>query len=118
MEISMPQPRARNVRTACVVALASFVGFPVVPSVVRPVLVAVMVASTLAVVILAARWMRTPPGSRALGSVAIASAAGLLGAVAYLSSLADEPAAIPVVGTLVLLLSLVGLGGSAAALHE
>jgi hypothetical protein len=116
MEISMPQPRARNVRTACVVALASFVGFPVVPSVVRPVLVAVMVASTLAVVILAARW--TPPGSRALGSVAIASAAGLLGAVAYLSSLADEPAAIPVVGTLVLLLSLVGLGGSAAALHE
>jgi hypothetical protein len=95
MEISMPQPRARNVRTACVVALASFVGFLVVPSVVRPVLVAVMVASTLAVVILAARWMRTPPGSRALGSVAIA-----------------------VVGTLVLLLSLVGLGGSAAALHE
>jgi hypothetical protein len=118
MEIPMPQPRARNARRACAVALAGFVGFLVVPSVVRPVVVGVMVASAVAAVVIAATWMRTPVGSRTVGSVTIASAVGLLGAVAYLSSVADEPASIPVVGTVVLLLSLVGLAVSVAVLHD
>ena len=114
----MPQPRARNARIACVATLAGFVGFLAVPSALRPVAVAVMVASALAVVVLAGVWMRTPSGSRGVGWVAIVSAGGLLGAIAYLSSIADEPAAIPIAGTLVLLLSLVGLVASAVALHD
>jgi hypothetical protein len=118
MQISMPRARARNTRTACLAALASFVAFLVVPSAIRPVVVVVLVASALAVVLLAVVWIRTPLGSRTVGSMAVASAVGLLGAVAYLSSVADEPAAIPVVGTLVLLMSLVGLIVSALTLHD
>jgi hypothetical protein len=45
----------------------------------------------------------------AAGIVAAASAVGLVGAVLYLRSLADEPSAIPLVGVLVLVVSLVGL---------
>jgi len=47
-----------------------------------------------------------PPAARTVGA---AEAVALAGFVAYLSSLADEPTAIPLVGTVALLLSLVGL---------
>jgi hypothetical protein len=50
-------------------------------------------------------------GSRQCGArrKAAASAVGLVGAVLYLRSLADEPSAIPLVGVVVLVVSLVGL---------
>jgi hypothetical protein len=118
MDISMQLQTVRNARVASAVALAGFIGFLAVPSVLRPAVVVVMVAAAAAVVLCSAAWMRTPAGSRPTGIVAIASAVGLVGSVAYLSAIADEPAAIPIVGTLVLLLSLVGLIVSVVALRE
>ena len=100
---------ARSVRMAVALALVGFVAFLAVPSALRVVAVVVMVAGSLAVVVCALAWRRTPPGSTALGAVAVVSAVGLVGSVAYLSSLADEPSAIPLGGTFALLLSLVGL---------
>jgi hypothetical protein len=102
-------PAGRTVGAAEAVALGGFVAFLVVPSPARVAAAAVMAAGALGAVVLAAVWMRRRGGSRALGAVTIASALGLVGSVAYLSSLADEPAAIPVGGTFALLLSLVGL---------
>jgi uncharacterized membrane protein len=100
---------ARSVRMAVALALACFVSFLAVPSALRVAALVVMVAGALAVVVCALAWRRTPPGSTGLGAVAIVSAVGLVGSVAYLSSIADEPAAIPLGGTFALLLSLVGL---------
>ena len=102
-------PAGRTVGTAEAVALGGFVAFLVVPSPARVAAAAVMAAGALGAVVLAAVWMRRRGGSRAQGALTIASALGLVGSVAYLSSLADEPAAIPVGGTFALLLSLVGL---------
>src|SRR4051794_37756633 len=99
----------RQARQATAVALVSFVGYLVVPSVVRPVVLVVMVVAAAVVVACAAAWMRSGTARvRRAAWLAIVSAVGLVGSVLYLSSLADEPTAIPVVGTLVLLLSLVG----------
>jgi formate hydrogenlyase subunit 3/multisubunit Na+/H+ antiporter MnhD subunit len=100
---------ARSVRMAAVLALAGFVSFLTVPSVLRVAAVVVMVAGSLAVVFCALAWRRTAPGSTGISVVSIVSALGLVGSVAYLSSIADEPAAIPLGGTFALLLSLVGL---------
>jgi hypothetical protein len=118
MDTSMHLLGVKNARAAAVVTLVSFVGYVAVPSVLRPVVVVVMVASAVAVVVCATAWMRTPLGSRGIGTTAVVSALGLLGAVAYLHSVADEPAAIPVVGVLVLLVSLVGLVVSALSLRD
>jgi hypothetical protein len=109
METSMQPLTARNTRAATAVALAAFVGYLVVPSPVRPAVVAVMVAAAAAAVACTAAWMRTPSGSWGIAATAIGSAVGLVGSVAYLHSVADEPAAIPIVGSFVLLASLIGL---------
>ena len=103
---------------AVVVALAGFVGFLAVPSGLRAAGLVVMAAGSLAVVVCTLAWMRTPPGSTGLAAVAIVSAVGLVGSVAYLSSIADEPAAIPLGGTFALLLSLVGLVASFFSLND
>jgi hypothetical protein len=102
-------PAGRTVGAAEAVALVGFVAFLVVPSPVRAAAAVVMTAGALGAVALAVAWMGRRHGSRALGAVTIVSSLGLVGSVAYLTSLADEPAAIPVGGTLALLLSLVGL---------
>ena len=109
---------ARSARMAVVVALAGFVSFLAVPSGLRVAALVVMVAGSLAVAVCALAWMRTPPGVTGIGAVAIASALGLVGSVFYLTSIADEPAAIPLGGTFVLLVSLVGLVVSLFCLHD
>jgi hypothetical protein len=102
-------PAARTVGVAEAVALAGFVAYLAVPAAVRVAAAVVMTAGALAAAGLAVGWMLRRHGSRALGSVTVVASLGLLGSVAYLSSLADEPTAIPLAGTFALLLSLVGL---------
>lgn len=109
-------PRGRTVSLAGIVTLAALVAYVFAPSAVRPLSVAVMLVGALAVVTSAVVWARRRTGSRPRAVVAAASAAGLLGSVAYLHSLADEPAAIPLGGVGVLLLSVVGLATSAVQL--
>jgi hypothetical protein len=104
-----PRPAGRTVGAAEAVALGGFVAFLVVPWPARIAAAVVMAAGALGAVGLAAAWMCRGRGSPTLGILTIVSSLGLVGSVAYLSSLADEPAAIPVGGTLALLLSLVGL---------
>jgi hypothetical protein len=117
MDLHQPPPRGRTVAVAEAVTLAGFFGYVVVPSSLRPLAVAVMVLGALAVVTSAAVWARRPAASRPLAVVAALSSAGLLGAVLYLHSIADEPAAIPLGGVGVLLLSFVGLTTSALLLR-
>ena len=66
----------------------------------------------------AAVWLRSGAASRPLALVAVASTLGLLGVAAYLTSIADEPAAIPLAGGGVLLLSLAGLVTTALLLRR
>jgi hypothetical protein len=108
----------RTARAAAGVSLAAFVAFLASPDVARPAVMLVLTASCVAVVVSAVAWMRTPIGSVPIGVTAAVSAAGLVGSVAYLSSIADEPAAIPLGGTAVLLASLVGLVVSLFTLHD
>ena len=109
-------PRGRTVSLAGIVTLAALVAYVVAPSAVRPLTVAVMLVGALAVVTSAVVWARRRAASRPRAAVAAVSAAALLGSVAYLHSLADEPAAIPLGGVGVLLLSVVGLATSAVLL--
>ena len=114
---SHPQsPRGRTVSLAAVVTLAALVGYVAVPSPGRPLTVAVMLVGALAVVTSAVVWARRRTSWRPRAAVAAVSAAALLGSVAYLHSLADEPTAIPLAGVGVLLLSVVGLATSAVLL--
>lgn len=84
----------------------------------HPVAVAALLLACAAAMVSAVTWLRTPPGSPVTGGLALVSTAGLLASVGYLSTVADEPAAIPVAGTLALLLSLVGLAVAAVVLHD
>ena len=103
---------------AVALALVGFVSFLAVPSALRVVALVVMVAGSLAVVVCTLTWMRTPRGSTGIGAMAIVSAIGLVGSVAYLTSIADEPAAIPLGGTFALLLSLIGLVASVFSVND
>ena len=111
-------PAGRSVGAAEAVALLGFVAFLVVPPPARAVATAVMAAGALGAVVLGVAWMHRRNGSRTLGIGAVMSSLGLVGSTAYLSSLADEPAAIPLGGTLALLLSLVGLVTTALGLRR
>lgn len=118
MDTSTPLLTVRNARIATAVALAAFIAFIAAPDAMRVVTVAVMVTASAAVVACTTRWMQLTPRSKGAGGVALLSAVGLVASMAYLSSLADEPSAIPIAGTLVLLLSLVGLVVSLFTLHD
>jgi hypothetical protein len=109
---------ARTARLAVAAALAGFVAFLALPSGLRVVGLVLMCAGSLAAAVSAVAWMRTPPASTGIGATAVVSSLGLVGSVAYLSSIADEPAAIPLGGTLALLLSLVGLVVSLFCLRD
>jgi hypothetical protein len=106
---------AGHARIAVVVALVGFVAYLAVPSGVR---VGALVAASCAVVVCAGVVIRTRSGSPAVAGVAAASSVGLVGSVLYLRSLADEPSAIPLAGTFVLLLSLIGLVTSSLLLRR
>ena len=72
----------------------------------------VLAVMTLAVAVVVAGGvgaLRAASVSAGAGVVAAVSALGLVGSVLYLRSLADEPSAIPLVGVVVLVVSLVGL---------
>lgn len=109
---------AGHARAATVLALVAFVGFLVVPDDLRTPALVVLLATAAAVVVLGVGWMRRRRSVPAVGVVDVASALGLVGSVLYLDSLADEPSAIPIAGSLVLLLSLVGLVVSAVRLRS
>jgi hypothetical protein len=109
---------AGHARIAVVVALVGFVAYLAVPSGVRVAALVVMVAASCAVVVCAGVVIRTRSGSPAVAGVAAASSVGLVGSVLYLRSLADEPSAIPLAGTFVLLLSLIGLVTSSLLLRR
>ncbi len=94
---------------AVAITLAAFVGFLAIPQPGGMASLVVMVAGAGVVVLLAMTLMRRRVVSRPVAIIAAASAAGLVGAVFYLNSLADEPTAIPLGGMFVLLVSLVGL---------
>ena len=83
-------PRGRTVSLAGIVTLAALVAYVFAPSAARPLTVAVMLVGALAVVTSAVVWARRRTGSRPRAVVAAASAAGLLGSVAYLHSLAGR----------------------------
>ena len=110
------RPTARTVALAEGFTLLAFVAFVVLPDAATAVGIALMVVGALAVMASVAVWGRTATASLPLVLVTLASALGLLGAVAYLRSIADEPSAIPLGGVGVLLLSLVGLLVSAVVL--
>lgn len=100
---------ATDTRIAAIVALVSFVAYLSVPGGIRLVMLAVLLTSSVGVVVCAVRAMREGSGSTTVLRVAAGSAAGMVGSVLYLNSLSDEPTAIPIVGVLVLLVSINGL---------
>jgi hypothetical protein len=109
---------ATDTRIAAIVALVSFVAYLSVPGGVRLVVLVVLLTSSAGVVVCSVRAMRERSGSMAVLRVAAASAAGMAGSVLYLNSLSDEPTAIPIVGTLVLLMSLGGLFAASLMLRR
>jgi hypothetical protein len=104
-------------RIAVIAALVGFVAYLAMPSGIRAAALVVMVAASCAVVVCVITAARRRSASRTVAGVAAASAAGLVGSVFYLSSLSDEPTAIPLVGSFVLLLSIVGLFASSLLLR-
>lgn len=110
--------RGRTVAVTEVFVLAGFVVWLVLPSAAHTIGFVVLALGALAVAVSAAALVRTQSRMVVPGLVAIASAAGLVGSILYLHSLADEPSAIPLGGVGVLFLSLVGLVVSAALLHR
>jgi hypothetical protein len=107
-----PLPRIsgqRAVVTTEVVTLAGLVLYVFLPEPVRAAGAAVLGLGGLAVVACAAARLHRTRAHAAPVTVAAVSALGLLGATVYLHSLADEPAAIPLGGVGVLLLSFLGL---------
>ncbi|MDQ6935133.1 MAG: hypothetical protein M3130_07605 [Actinomycetota bacterium] len=109
---------AAKVRVTVAVALLSFVGELAVPSEFKIAPLIVMVTASLGVLVCSLGWIFGRSGSAALGGVAAGSAVGLVGSVLYLRSLADEPSAIPLAGSFVLLLSLIGLVVSTVLLRD
>jgi hypothetical protein len=102
----------RNTRISLAVTLAAFGGYLAVPDSLRILLLALMTLGAAAVVALSLDGMRRRQGATAVSAMAAACAVGLVGSVAHLRSLADDPTAIPLVGVFVLFVSLVGLGVS------
>jgi hypothetical protein len=113
-----PHLRGRTVATTEVLVLAGFVVLLALPSAAHAIGLAVLALGALAVAASAVVVMRRRSVPSAPAVVAIASAAGLVGSMLYLRSLADEPTAIPIAGVGVLFLSLVGLVVSAVLLHR
>jgi sugar phosphate permease len=109
---------AGNARTAVIVVLLSLVALFASPSAVKMAPLVVMLVASIGVVVCSVAWMVGRSGSRAVGGVAVASAVGLVGAVLYLRSLADDSSAIPLAGVGVLLLSVIGLVVSAVLLRD
>jgi hypothetical protein len=109
---------ATDTRIAAIVALVSFVAYLSVPGAIRLVVLAVLLTSSVGVVVCSVRAMRERSGSAVVLRVAAASAAGMVGSVLYLNSLSDEPTAIPLVGVLVLLVSINGLFVSSLMLRR
>jgi Na+/proline symporter len=110
-------PNARTIATTETVTLLALVGYIALRGPLEGVAVAVMVLAAVATIASAALWWRRQRHDAALCAVSACSAAGLVGAVAYLHSLADEPTAIPLGGVGVLLASLCGLAVTAVVLH-
>jgi hypothetical protein len=107
-----PLPRISGQRAVVATEVVTLVGLALyvfLPDPVRAAGVAVLVLGGLAVVACAAARLHRTRANAAPVTVAAASALGLLGAVAYLHTLADEPTAIPLGGVGVLLVSFVGL---------
>jgi drug/metabolite transporter (DMT)-like permease len=99
----------RTVVATELVTLVGLVLYIVLPDSLRPAGAAVLALGGLAVVACAGARLRRTRAHRTLTAVAAASALGLMGAAAYLHSLADEPTAIPLAGVGLLLLSFVGI---------
>lgn len=98
-----------------VVTLIGFVLYVALADSAQAVGAAVMVVGVVAVVTCAGGWLSQSP-ALPIATLSVVSALGLVGAVAYLHSLADEPSAIPLAGVGVLVLSLGGVVVSIALL--
>lgn len=94
---------------AATVALLSFVVYLVAPGPLRLVIFAVMAGADVWVVACAALAIRDPTGFPRLHWLAAASAVGMVSSVLYLVSLASGGPAFPLLGVLLLLVSINGL---------
>lgn len=112
MDTTSRLPSVRSTRIATVATLVAFVGYVVVPDSLRILALVAMTLAAAGVVAGGIDGIRRTSGPTATGMVAAGCAVGLVGSVLYLTSLADEPTAIPLVGVFVLLASLVGLAVS------
>jgi hypothetical protein len=106
---SSPRSSAEHTRTAAIVALVSFVAYLSLPGATRLLVFAVLLTASAAVVVFAVRALREGSARTAVLWVALTSAGGMVGSILYLNSLSDEPTAIPLIGVLVLLVSINGL---------
>lgn len=97
---------AARTSKASTLALLSFVVYLVAPGTFRLVVFAVMSAAAVSVVACAALAIRDRSGSTRLHWVAAASAVGMVSSVLYLISLASGRPALPLVGVLLLLVSI------------
>ncbi len=118
MDRSARRFSAGKARIAVAVALLSFVAELAVPSGIKIAPLVVMVTASLSVLVCSLGWTLGRAGSRVVGGLASGSAVGLVGSVLYLRSLSDESSVIPLGGSFVLLLSLIGLVVSMLLLRD
>ena len=100
---------AARTSKASTLALVSFVVFLLAPGAIRLLVFAVMAGAAVWVVACAALAIRDQHSSTRLLWVAAASAVGMVSSVLYLVSLATGLPAFPLVGVLLLLVSINGL---------
>ena len=100
---------AARTSKASTVALLAFVGYLVAPGALRLVVFAVMAVAAVWVVACVALAIRDRSGHPRLHWVAAASAVAMVSSVLYLVSLASGGPAFPLLGVLLLLVSINGL---------
>lgn len=116
MEHRIPTPSPRTIAAGELLILVGVVGFIALPGSWWIAGQAAMIIGALAVIACAAIRLHRTPVQRITIVVAVISTIGLLGAVAYLHSLDDEPSAIPLAGVGALMLCCLGLLATAVTL--
>lgn len=116
MEHHIPTPSQRTIAAGELLILVGVAAFIALPGSWWITGQVAMIVGTVAVIPCAVLRLARTPARRNTILVAAISTMGLLGAIAYLQSLDDEPSAIPLAGVGVLMLSLLGLMATTAML--